>query len=205
MYQIDNAGAVGHGDYNGADHRAVFFLECGENGVKIAVLLVQLGDVENRGNASGLQILPAALCADGDAVFRRAEDNSGFDDADGGENFAGKVKVAGAVEHIDLAAAEINGRDGGGDCDLALDLFSVIVADGVAVSDLAHTVDSAGAEQHALGKAGLTAVAVTYEADVADVLGFVAHVLLPLCQNILRCKFLIAKFNQQSIYYTLRL
>ena len=144
------------------------------------MLLVQLGDVENRGNASGLQILPAALCADGDAVLCRAEDNAGLDHADGGEHIAGKVKIAGAVEHIDLAAAEINGRDGGGDCDLALDLFSVIVADGVAVGDLAHTVDSAGAEQHAFGKAGLTAVAVTYEADVADVLGFVAHVLLPL-------------------------
>ena len=42
---------------------------------------------------------------------------------------------------------------------------------------------SAGAEKHAFCKAGLTVVAVADEADVANVLGFVAHVLLiPLYQ-----------------------
>ena len=186
MYEVDNAGAVGHGDHDRADGCAVFFLECGQDCVVVAVLFIDLGDVEHCGNACCLEIFPASLRADGDAVLGRAEDDAGLNNADSGENVADEVEIAGAVKNVDLAAAEVYGGDGGRDGDLALDLFSVIVADGASVGDLAHTVDSAGREQHALSKAGLTAVAVTHEADVANVFGFVAHVLLPLLKDILK-------------------
>ena len=150
------------------------------------MLFVDLGDVEHCGNACSLEVFPASFRSNGDAVLSRAEDDAGLNNADSGENVADEVKVTRAVENIDLAAAEVYGSDGSCNCDLTLDFFGVIVADGVAVGDLAHTVDSAGREQHALSKAGLTAVAVTHEADVADVFGFVAHVLLPLLKDILK-------------------
>lgn len=180
VYQIDNAGAVGHGSDDGADDAAVLCLKVAEDLVEITVLLVELGDVEHCGDIGSLQILPAALSTDGNAVLCRAEDNAGICDTDCGEDIADKVEVPRAVKHIDLAAAEIDGCNCSRDSDLALDLFCVVVTDGVAVGHLALTVDSAGSEQHAFGKAGLAAVAVTYKANVTDVFGFVAHVLLPL-------------------------
>ena len=186
MNEVDNAAAVGHGDHDRADGRTVLFLERGQDSVIVAVLFVYLRDVEHCGNAGRLKIFPASLRTDGNAVLGRAEDDAGLNNADSGENVADEVEIAGAVKNIDLAAAEAYGSDGSRDGNLALDLFSVIVADGIAVGDLAHTVDSAGRKQHAFGKAGLTAVAVTHEADVADVFCFVAHVLLPLLKDILK-------------------
>ena len=184
--EVDNAGAVRQGDHDRADGCAVFLFKCRKDSVEIAVLFVDLGDVEHCGNACGLEVFPASFRSNGDAVLSRAEDDAGLNNADSGENVADEVKVTRAVENIDLAAAEVYGSDGSCNCDLTLDFFGVIVADGISVGDLAHTVDSAGREQHALSKAGLTAVAVTHEADVADVFGFVAHVLLPLLKDILK-------------------
>ena len=144
------------------------------------MLLVELGDVEHCGYICSLQILPAALSTDGDSVLCRAEDNAGISDANSGEDIADKVEVTRAVKYIDLATAEVDGCNGGGNGDLTLDFFCVIVTDGVAVGYLALAINSTGGKQHAFGKAGLAAVAVTHKANVADVLGFVAHVLLPL-------------------------
>ena len=180
MYQIYNTGTVGHGGNDGTDDAAVLCLKVAEDLVEITMLLIELGDVEHCGNIGSLQILPAALCADGDAVLCRAEDNAGISDTDGGEDIADKVEVSRAVKYVDLAAAEVDGCNCSRDSNLTLDLFCVVVTDGVAVGHLALTVDSAGSEQHAFSKAGLAAVAVTHKANVTDVLGFVAHVLLPL-------------------------
>ena len=180
MHNINDAGAVGGGDGDGADDAAVFGLQGVQNLEVIAVLLIALGDAESNGDVGGLQVFPCPLSADRQPVLGGAEDDAGFGGADGSQGLAHKVKEAGAVQHVDLAAAEINGGYSGGNGDLALDFLRVIVADGVAVADLTHAVDSAGAEQHALSKAGLAAVAMAQQADVADVFGFVAHVLLPL-------------------------
>ncbi len=62
---------------------------------------------------------------------------AGLNNADSGENVADEVKVTRAVENIDLAAAEVYGSDGSCNCDLTLDFFGVIVADGISVGDLA--------------------------------------------------------------------
>ena len=183
MHQVNDAGAVGLGDRDGADAAAVLVLQRVESLGVVAVLLAALGDREHHGQVGGLQIVPAALGADGDGLGRvlgRDGDHAGLDRAQGVEHLADKVKVAGAVEHVDLVAVELHGRNGGGDGDLTGNLFGIIVADGVAVSYLAQTVDGAGDVEHALGQAGLAGVAVAQEGDVTDVFCFVAHVLLPL-------------------------
>jgi hypothetical protein len=182
--QIYDAGAVGHGGKHGAHHRAVLLLQGGEHRVIIAVLLVQLGDVEHGGLLGGLQIFPAALCADGQAVLGGADYESGLGGADGAQHLAHEVLIAGAVQNVYFAAAEFDGSERGGNGDLALDLLGVVIADGVAVGDLALAVDRADREQHALGKTGLAAVSVAHQGDVADVFGVVAHVSFLSCTDI---------------------
>ena len=177
MHQVDDAGAVAHRCGHGADGAAVLFLQGGENAGEIAVILIGLGDIEHAGHVGVLEVFPAALGADGDAVFRGAEDHAGLDGAQSAHHVTRKVEKARAVEHVDLAAAEVDRRDAGRDRDLALDLFGIVVTDGVAVGGLALTVDRTSHVQHALGERGLAAAAMAEQAHIADILGFVAHVV----------------------------
>jgi len=183
--KINNTGTVGHGGYDGADDRAVFFLQRGEHRVKVAVLFIQLGDVEHCGLFGRLEIFPAALGADGKTVLGGAQDEAGFNSADGAKHLAHKVLITGAVQHVDLAAAKFDGSQSGGYSDLALYLLGVVIADGVAVGDLAETVEGADREQHALGKTSLAAVSVAQQGNVADLVGVVAHVCFPLLYRML--------------------
>ena len=184
VHEVDDALAVGGGDGDGADDAAVLALEGFESLEVIAVLLVALGDAEHDGQLCVLQVIPAALAADGEAVGRilgGGDNHAALDSAQSAQHVAHKVEVAGAVEDVDLHAAVVHRGDGGRDGDLAGGLLGIVVADGGAVGNLAHAVDGAGAVEHALGKAGLAVVAVADQADVANVFRFVAHVLLPLC------------------------
>ena len=178
LHQVDDAGAVGAGDGDGGDDAAVLLAQRVHHGKEVAVLLIGLGDDEQGGQVRGLGGLPHTLGADGDAVLGGDQDGAGFHRAQGAQGLAHKVKVARAVQDVDLLAAEADGGDGGGDGDLALDLFGVVVAGGVAVGDLALAISGAGYKEHALGQTGLAAVAVAQEGDVANVFRF--HVLLPL-------------------------
>ena len=180
MDQVDNAAAVAHGDGDGADDAAVLGLQRVQRGEVVAVLLVALGDAEHNGQVRGLEIFPGALHADSDPVLGGADDNARLNGAKGAEHVSHKVKKAGAVQNVYLAAVEAHRGYGGGDADLTLDLLGVIIADGVSVADLSLAVKGAGGKQHALRKAGLAAVAMAHQADVANVFGF--HLLLPLCQ-----------------------
>ena len=204
MNQVDNAGAVGRGDGDGADNAAVFGLQ-GVQGLEvIAVLFLALGDAEHDRQTCVFQVLPGALCAHGHAlasVLGGAENDARFHCAQGAENVACKVKEAGAVQNVDLAAGKVYRGQRSGDGNLAGDLFGIAVADGVAVADLAQTVDGAGDVQHALGKAGFAGVAVAQQGNVTDVFGFVAHVLLPLCQSICEKKTSFSSNNNQFIIH----
>ena len=150
------------------------------------MLFVDLGDVEHRRNACGLEVFPASFRSDGDAVLSRAEDDAGLNNADSGENVADEVKVTRAVENIDLAAAEVYGSDGSCNGDLTLDFFGIIVTDCVAVRGLAQAVSGTSQIQHTFSKHGFAHAGVTQQADVTDIFGFVAHVLLPLLKDILK-------------------
>ena len=56
----------------------------------------------------------------------------------------------------------------GGDGNVAADLLGIIIANGVAVGILAHTVNGTGHVEQALCQSGLAASAVTQQADVAN-------------------------------------
>ena len=179
--QVDDALAVGGRDGDGSNDAAVLGAQSLDNRKVVAVLLIALGNNKGRGQICRLQVLPRALGSDGNAVLGRAQDHAGLHRAQRAQHLADKVEIARAVQHVDLAAAKGNRGQGRGNRNLALDLFRVIVADRVPVGNLAETVHRAGDKKHAFRQAGLAAVPMPEEGDVANVLTF--HVLLPLCRK----------------------
>ena len=171
VQQVDDAGdllaAVDDGGDDGRDGGAELALEGVETGVVVAVLLVGAVDEDHAGLIA--EHLPGALRADAQAVLRAADQHGALGRADTGENFAGEVKVARSVEHVDLHVLVLHGGDGEGDGDVSLDLFRVVVAGGVAVGDLAEAVGAASHEQHTLSEGGLAASAMAEQHDIANV------------------------------------
>jgi hypothetical protein len=88
----------------------------------------------------------------------------------GGAQLADEVCVAGRIQHVDLVAAPLDRREGGGDRDLTLDLLLVEVAHGVALGDLAEPRRRTRLEEDRFGHRGLSRAPVADEDDVADVL-----------------------------------
>ena len=92
--------------------------------------LVQ-GDV---GSGKTMVAAAAAYCAA----------NNGHSSTQSFHHSAGEVESAGGVQQVDLGVLVLQRHNGGGDRNIAADLFRIVVAHGVAVGILAHTVDSTG-------------------------------------------------------------
>ncbi len=95
-------------------------------------------------------------------------------------DLTGEVEVAGSVQHVDLTAIVLNGGHRGGDGNLAVDLFGIIITNGVSVGRIAQTGGTTGQKQHTLGQGGLSVATVSQQTDVADILYGIAHNLFPL-------------------------
>ena len=139
------------------------------------MLLVELGDVEHGGKTGLGEILPALFGADADAALGGQADEARVSHAQGLHDLAGEVEVAGVVDHVDLALAVFNGNDRGRDGILSLLLFIIKVRNSGAVGTLAKAGDRLGGEQHALAQSGFAVAAVAKQADVANVIGSIAH------------------------------
>ena len=167
---------VPDGHHHGSDLVAEALTQGLEGGVVVGILLVGLGDVDKAGHVPLLAVLPRLLQAHGDTVLGGADDDGRVGHGQSLHHLAGKVKAARGVQHVDLTALVFQGGHGGGDGNLTLGLLGVVVTDGVAVHGLAHAVDGAGHIEQALCQSGLSASAVTQQADVANVLYRIAHV-----------------------------
>ena len=174
VQHIDNAGnllvLVPDGNHHRRDILAEALPEGVKGGVVVAVVLVGLGNVDEAGHIPLLAVFPCLLHAHGHAVLGGADNDSGVSGPEGLHDLAGKVERARRIQHIDAAALIIDGGHSRGQRNLTLDLFGIIITNGIAVRDSAHTVDGAGHKQQALCQRSLTAAAVTQQADVTDVL-----------------------------------
>ena len=166
---------VQSGDNDGSDLVAEAFTQCVVGCVVVGVFFVDLGDVDEAGHVAFFAELPSLFQTYGDAVLSGADDNSCVSCTEGFHNSAGEVEVTRSVNDVDLGASVFYGSNGSGDGYTAAYFFGIVVADGVAVSVLAHTVDCAGDIKQAFDQSGLTAAAVAQKADVADIGGCVAH------------------------------
>jgi predicted aconitase len=142
--------------------------------VIISVLSVTLGHTECHGDVGSLQGFPCTLGAHGNAVFSGNDNYTCLNSTNCGNALAHEVKISGAVQYVDFAAAEVDGCNRSRNGNLTLDLLSVIVADGITIRDFTHTVNGTGAEKHTFSETGFATIAVTKQADVANVFGFVS-------------------------------
>ena len=172
-------------DHDGADGRAELLLELGEHALEGGFVIVVLVDEESDRRARLFRVLPCELRADFDAGFRVEDDQCGIGGANGGFHLALEVEGAGSVEKVDLDLVPRERGDGKTDGEAALRLFCVVVADGVALRDLAEAVGRFGGVQHCLGERRFAAPAVTKQAYVADGIGVeICHCDILLENNI---------------------
>ena len=139
------------------------------------MLFVELGDVEHGGKAGLCEVLPALFGADADAALGGQADDARVGNAQGLHDLTGKVEVAGVVEDVNFALIIFHRNYRRRDGILALLLFVVEVRNRRAVGTLAKTRDGLGGKEHALAQRGLAVAAVTQQADVANVIGSIAH------------------------------
>ena len=171
--EIDNADglfAVQDREREGDDGGAEDIAQGVERIEEVRMLLVELRNIEHCGQTGVGQGFPALLGADGDAGLRGQADQAGIRNAQGLYDLRSKVKVAGVVQHVELAAAEFDGDDRRLDRVLSLLLFVIKVRNGRAVGALAETGDRFGHIKHALAQGGLAVAAVAQQSKVADIL-----------------------------------
>ena len=102
-----------------------------------------------------------------DALDRGHHEDREVGGAERGGDVADEVGVSGGVEHVDLDALVLEGRDAERRGDPAPGFLGVEVGDGVAVLHPALTGDRPGDEEQRLGERGLARPAVAHEGDVA--------------------------------------
>ena len=178
--QVNNADglfAVQDREYERNDRCAEHFAQAVKDIEIVGVFFIQLGDVEHRGQVGLGKVLPALFGADTDAALGGDADHAGVCNAQALHDLAGKVEVTGVIQHIDLALVIFDGNDGGRDRILSLLLFVVEVRNGRTVGALAQTGDRLGREQHAFAQRGFTIATMAQQADVANVIGSIAHSL----------------------------
>ena len=164
IHQVDVAidGIALHvGDDDGADGIAEHFLDALEGLIEIGVLHIQLIDEECLGfiHAGGQTV--GLFGADAHAVLGGNDQKHRLGGTDALRNAGGEIEHTGGIQQVDLYAVPIEGRNGGADRYLTLDLLGIEVAYGIAVGDFAQTVGGAGFEQQHLCQAGFAGAAVT--------------------------------------------
>ena len=164
MQHVHDAGdlfvLIPDGHHQRGDVLAEVLPQGGEGGVVVHIVLVHFGDVDDAGHFALLEIAPGALGAHGQAALGGAHQNAGIGHGQALGHLAGKVEVARGVQDINFAAVIFNGRYGGGDGNLTLDLLLVIVADRITVGGLAQPVGVAGHVEEALYQGSLSVSAV---------------------------------------------
>ena len=126
------------------------------------------------------QTLPGLFGTDRGAVLGRDDDNAAVSHTQSLGNFALEVKVTGSVDEVQNIIFIFHGSQAGLDRDLTLDLLGIVVTDGVALSNLAQAVDTAGTIQQALDQRSLTLATVTQQANVTNFLHGICHSFLSL-------------------------
>ena len=99
-----------------------------------------------------------------------ADDDAGrLHHAQGAHHLAHEVEIAGNVDNVEHLVVPVDGRAGGTDGALALDLFGLEVGHRGTILDLALAVNNARGEQHSLRQGGFAFAAMSHEGDVPDI------------------------------------
>ena len=173
--QTDSRFTLHNGEGKRNDGSAEHLAQGIENVEEVGMLFIQLGDIEHGGKIGLGKILPALFSTDADAALCGQADEARVNYAQGLHDLTGKVKITRVVDHVEFALVIFNGNDGRRNGILSLLLFVVKVRNSGAIGTLAQTGDRLGGEQHALAKSGFAVAAMAKQADVANVIGSIAH------------------------------
>ena len=170
---------------DGGDVAAVLVGDGAQRALEVGVLLVHFIDDDHAGGVGLVAHGPGLLRAHVQAGDRAHGDQRALAHVHRAHLLAGEIKVAGNIHQIDLPVLPLQRRHGGGDGDLTLDLFRIVVHGGLAVLHAPLAVDRAGGEQKRLGQRGLADAAVTHDGQVADILGLIIFHMDSPCINVL--------------------
>ena len=173
--QTDSRFTLHNGEGKRNDGSAEHLAQGIENVEEVGMLFIQLGDIEHGGKIGLGKILPALFSTDADAALCGQADEARVNYAQGLHDLTGKVKITRVVDHVEFALVIFNGNDGRRNGILSLLLFVVKVRNSGAIGTLAQTGNRLGGEQHALAKSGFAVAAMAKQADVANVIGSIAH------------------------------
>ena len=159
------------GDSDGAEAAAEAGVQQRHGGIEVGPFAVNVVDVHGAGQAHVLGLAPQLRGHDLGAVHSVHHEQGHFRSLHGGQGVADEVGMAGGVQHVDLVVLVGDGRDGGGNGELALDFLGIVVKVGLAVMGGAHAGGLPGNEEHGLGQRGLAGAVLAHKDDVSDVFG----------------------------------
>ena len=172
MQQVNDSGhgLVGahDGHHDGGDSLTELTADSLQAGSVVAVIFLGAVDEDHAGLLA--QHLPVTLHTNGQTVLGSANQHGALSGADSAQSLTGEVEVAGCVHNVDLHVLIHDRGKSQRDRNLALDLFRIVVADGVAVGGLAQAIAALGHKEHMLSKRGLAGAAVTEQSDIANVI-----------------------------------
>ena len=183
LYDIDIAGelpVLADRNVKRSHLLAVELFKCRDNVAVVDVGVVHAADIEHAGEIPALAQIPCLLSADLHACLSGDHDQGRVGCTDGLLHFTDEIEETRSVQDIDLRVLPLDRNDCGRDGKLSLDLLLVVIADGIPVSDCAHTAGQAGQMRHGLCQSSLAGTAVAKYCYVADAVSFVnVHKCLP--------------------------
>ena len=139
-----------------------------ERALEAGPFTVELVDEDHAGKVQLGGELPGGVRLDLDALDGADHENRQVSHSECGVHVADEVRVARAVDEVDLVVLPFEGRQRQRQRKVALLFLGIEVAHGRAVFDTSHAGDSAGLVEQSLGQAGLSGSAVSDQCDVAD-------------------------------------
>ena len=157
------------------------FTDLGQHLVEIRFLLVERVDDDHFRDAVLRGVFPDRVRAHADAVLRVDDDEREIADAQRAQTFADEIRVARAINDVELLPQPFEVQQRGGDGNLPVLFAVVIIGNRRAGGDAAHAVDDAGAGEHGLAEHGFAGRSVADDGEVADVCGLIGFHKMSLC------------------------
>ena len=148
--------------------RAVRAAKLLEQGVVVAILVVQLVNQEDDGLVELSCIAEVVLCAHLDAGCALQQDDCCIRDAQGRDGCACKVVRTRTVDDVQFLAVPFHMEYGREYAVAILMLHREAVADGVMQRHTSAAFDDTGLVQQCLGQSGLTGTVITQQGNVLD-------------------------------------
>src|SRR6266513_393818 len=147
------------------------FGDAGNGLFEVGTLAIHLRDDDQPRNTKLFRVAPCLFGLDFHAADRVDDNERGVASAQCGLRIEYECGKSGSVEYVDLCSIPLTVSEGAYDGQLPCNLIFIIVCSGSSVVYASQSVSGPRVEQHRRNQRGLSRVAVTYNANVSDLLG----------------------------------